>query len=252
MDIGLTLLYSLYTVLQNFILLSPGMISFARKIYTSDSLKNLSMLLVNLFFPVQGFIEIARMATPENVKVFWIMVLSVGSSMLIGFFVGYFLNWLFKLEVRIKFSYSLLLSIPSLGTLPLVLGRAFCFPGGPLEGDPQCDNMLGYMNINSLIFNLILFIFGFNLIISDKNNAAEIEQKLYYCWPLVCEQLYEGKNYAVLRLFDRYMTKKQAKKLSNYEFENFDKDIRLVNVPGKVYYTLVNASGQSKEYLFCN
>lgn len=247
MDIGFIFLYSVFTILQIFFLFSVGMVSFVRKIYTNDSLKKLSMLLMNLFFPVQGMLEIARMASADNISVFWIMVVSVSSAMFIGFIIGYFINKLFKLDIRIKYSYSLFLAIPSLGTLPLVLGRAFCFPGGPLEGDSQCGNMLGYMNINSLIFNLILFISGFNLITSDKNIGEEIEQKLAYCWPLVCERLYNGKNFTVLRLFNKYMTKNKDNKAGQIEFEKFDLDLRLINIPQKAYFTLVNAKGELRE-----
>lgn len=246
MDIALIFIYSLFTIIQIFILLSLGMISFIKGIYTADSLKKLSMILLNLFFPVQGMLEIARMATPQNVQIFWIMVITVTFSMFLGFLIGIFLNWVFKMDVRIKYSYSLILAIPSLGTLPLVLGKAFCYPGGHLEGDPQCSNMLGYMNINSLIFNLILFITGFKLIITDKNFAEEIEMKMGYIWPLICESIYKGKNYAVLRLFEKYMKKTPEKKTPEIEFEKFDSELRLVNLPGKACYELKNAKGETK------
>jgi len=248
MEIGLIFLYSLFTIIQIFILLSTGMISFIRKIYTADSLKKLSMILLNLFFPVQGMLEIARMATPANVQIFWIMIITVSFSMFLGYLIGLFLNWTFGLEYRIRYSYALILAIPSLGTLPLVLGKAFCYPGGPLEGDPQCSNMLGYMNINSLIFNLILFISGFKLIITDKNFADEIELKMSYIWPIICENLYNGKNFAVLRLFEKYMKKidKKEKNKAEIEFEKFDKEYRLFNITGNISYEIKDAKGEIK------
>ncbi len=267
MEIALICMYSVFSVLQIFILIGSGMISYLRGIYSSNSLRKLSMILLNYFLPFQVMVEIARMASPENVQIFWLMIVSVSLSLFSAYIIAYMLNMIFGLESRIKFSYSLIMALPALGVLPLVLGKSFCYPGGPLEGDPQCPNILGYMNVNALTFNLILFITGFKLIVTDKNLSKEIEEKMSYIWPIICENLFEGKNFTVKRLFEKYIKKtnnlntsmnseeksndtinKNVKinidKFINEEFIKFDNEYKLFNIAGKTTFELRNSKGE--------
>ncbi len=220
------------------------MISFGRKVYSQKSLKNLSELLINLFLPVYAIIEVSRMATPANMGIFWIMIISVILSMTLGYYSGKILQYLFKTDVRIHSSFNLLCCVPSVGTLPLVLGRAFCFPGGPLEGDPQCLNILGYMMINYLVFQIGLFLIGFSLIAKDANFGYEIGDKMSLTWHIICEKLFM-KNYYVLFMFRRFL---KDKKLAQNLFEKFDANNKLIRKEGELNPIYINLDKDESMY----
>lgn len=235
MDVPFILMYSFFALLNVKIFLSVGVICYFRKVYSQKSLKNLSELIVNAFLPIFGIIEVARMANPANMQVFWIMILSVIFSMLVGFYSAKIIQYFFKLDIRISSSYNLLCCVPSIGTLPLVLGRAFCFPGGPLEGDEQCSNILGYMMINYLVFQVGLFLIGFFLIARDANYGYILDDKMGLTWHIVCEKVFK-KNYFILHLFRKYF---KDKKLADKLFEEFENNNKLIRNEGEITYRFV-------------
>ena len=175
------------------------------------------------------------MATPANMEIFWIMILSVVLSMVIGYYSARILHYVFKLDERISYSYSLLCCLPSIGTLPLVLGKAFCFPGGPLEGDSQCGNILGFMMINFLVFQVSLFLIGFNMIAKDANYGNKINDKMSLTWHIVCEKIFK-KNYTILHLFRRYF---ENKKLAEIKFNEFDNKNKLQRIENEITYEYI-------------
>jgi len=246
MDIGLTFLYSFLTLINVFFYIFVGIISFGKRYYTQKSLKNLSELLINMFLPLYGIIEVSRMATPENMKIFWIMIISVIISMSLGYFSSWILQKLFKTDVRINSSFNLLCCVPSIGTLPLVLGKAFCFPGGPLEGDSQCPNILGYMMINYLVFQIGLFLIGFGLIANDANFGYEIGDKMSLTWHIICEKLFM-KNYYVLYIFRKFF---KNKKIAKNLFEKFDSQNKLIRIDGELNHKFINLDENDQNSYF--
>jgi len=235
MDVPLILMYSFFALLNIKIFLSVGIISYFKKAYSEKSLKNLSQLLVNCFLPIYGVIEVARMATPSNLQIFWILILSVILSMIIGYYSAKIFQYFFKLDVRISSSFALLCCLPSIGTLPLVLGRAFCFPGGPLENDPQCSNILGYMMINYLVFQIGLFLIGFHLIAKDANYGYVLDDKMSLTWHILCEKIFK-KNFFVLLIFRKYF---KDKKSVDKAFEEFETNNKLIRNENEITYRFV-------------
>ncbi len=236
MDVPLILMYSFFALVNIKIFLSTGIISYFRKVYSERSLRNLSQLLVNCFLPVYGVLEVARMATPSNMEIFWILIISVILSMLVGYYSAKIFQYLFKLDLRISSSFALLCCLPSIGTLPLVLGRAFCFPGGPLEGDVQCSNILGYMMINYLVFQIALFLIGFNLIAKDANYGYVLDDKMSLCWHIIVEKIFK-KNYFIKHIFRKYI---KDKKLADKAFEEFDNNNKLIRNDGEITYKFIS------------
>lgn len=250
MDIPLILMYSFFAILNVKIYLSIGITTYIRKLFKENALKTLSQLLVNTFLPIYGVIEVARMATPSNMQVFWIMIISVITSMIIGYYSGKLSQYLFKLDVRIENSYNLLCSLPSIGTLPLVLAKAFCYPGGPLNDDPQCANILGYMMINYLVLQITLFLIGFHMIAKDANFGYIFDEKMSLTWHIICEKLFK-KDYWVLYMFRKYF---KEKKLAYEKFNEFEKDNKLIKNEGDITYSYVkkeidNFNLEGKEFL---
>jgi len=235
MDVPLILMYSFFALLNIKIFLSAGIISYFKKAYSKRSLKNISQLLVNCFLPIYGVIEVARMATPSNIEIFWILILSLILSMVIGYLSAMIFQYIFKLDLRISSSFALLCCLPSIGTLPLVIGRAFCFPGGPLEKDPQCSNILGYMMINYLVFQIILFLIGFHKIAKDANYSYVIDDKMSLTWHILCEKIFK-KNFFVLLIFRKYF---KNKKSAEKAFEDFEKNNKLLRNENEITYRFV-------------
>jgi len=205
MSVSPTLLYTFLAVLQIYIYFSVGIIAYLKKITSS---KIISELIFNFFLPVYCIVELARMATWNNIEIMWILMVSVFIAMILGFFVGKLIYSLLRLDYRMKNSFPYLISVPSLGTLPLVMGRALCYPGGMLEGDPNCESILGFMIINSLIFFIILFSIGFTLIPGDANLTTSLSEKMSYLGHLLIPKLFD-KDYAVYYLFKNYMKEKK-------------------------------------------
>jgi predicted permease len=179
-DIPLTLLYTFLAFLQIYIYFSAGTITGIKKIWTSKSIKAVSEMLVKFFLPLYATLELARMSSWPNVEIMWILIISVIVALTIALAFGFIIQKIFKLDVRFSNTYPYILAMPSLGTLPLVLGRALCYPGGMLEGDPQCSNVLGFMMMNFLIFEMCVFSMGFLFMPRDANFTNVLMEKLSY------------------------------------------------------------------------
>ena len=224
MDVSLTLLYVFLAVIQIYIYFLIGLITAFKNIWSPKTIKTLSELIIFYFLPIYATLELSRMATWENVEIMWILIVSVFIAIISGFLIGIFIHWLFKLDIRISRSYPYLMSFPSLGTLPLVLGRALCYPGGMLEGDPNCTNILGFMMMNFLVFQIMLFVFGFILMPKDANFSNLLSEKMSYLWHILIPKLI-NKNFTVLFIFKKFMKDgKTAEEL----FEIFEKKYQLV------------------------
>lgn len=236
-------LYSLFTILQIYIYISVGIYSFLRKIYSSRSLVSLSLTIMNFLLPIQGVIEIARMASIENIVQLWILVVSIIASIGIGYLCGLFYCFIFKIDLRMNHIYSFMLGLPSVGTLSLVLGRAFCFPGGPLESDDKCTNMLGYMKFIGLVFTVILYIIGFSFVVADGAYANRMEQILEYSWPTLCEKVFK-RNYFVSYVFTEFLN---DKKLAPEKFKKFDDRYKLKKIDNEIKFVLIDSLTDNME-----
>ncbi len=222
-DISTTLLYIFLAMMQNYILFSVGLITGLKKIWNHKSILAVSELLVNCFLPIYATLELARMASWPNIEIMWILIVSVFVSIFVGFFIAVLLHKIFNLDVRFSRSYPYLVSMPSMGTLPLVLGKALCYPGGMLDGDSQCKTILGFMMMNFLIFQMISFVMGFILMPKDADLTNQLTEKMSYIWHFLIKNFLK-KNYLVLNIFLRFMKdEKTAKKL----FEVFEKKYKL-------------------------
>ncbi len=168
--------------------------------------------------------ELARMATIENIEKTWMLIVSVTVAILTGYIISTLCHWFMKLDERISRSFPCLLAFSSLGTLPLVLGKALCFPGGMLEGDPKCDDIVGYMVINKLVFQILLFILGFILMPRDANFTSILTEKMQYSWHLMRPGVMD-KDYSVFYCFNTFF---KDKKKSEKMFDMFSKRFNLV------------------------
>ena len=222
-DYGSTFLYIFFAILQLYIFISVGLISGLKNLYTNKAIKTVSQLLLNFIFPIYALLEISRMASWSNILIMWHLILSAVVSVLGGYCLALILHYTFKLDVRIKRSYCYIIANPAVGTLPLVIARALCYPGGILEGDDKCGSILGYMVVYFLMSKLILFLMGFTLIPKDASFANNLNDKLGYLWHYLIPKVVD-KNFTVLYIFRRFIKdKEKADKL----FEDFESSYKL-------------------------
>ena len=130
---------------------------------------------------------------------------------ILGFLISIFIYWLLKLNIRFRNSFPFLCSLPSLGTCSLLIGRALCYPGGMLDGDPNCPNILGFMMMNSLVFQIILFSIGFIAIPKDASFSYTLMEKCSYLWHNLIPKVFD-KNYSVNYILSKFMKDEQAAK----------------------------------------
>ena len=203
-----------------YIFMAPGVISFKRKFFTSKSVSIISEILFIYLIPFYGAIEIARVGSMEILKVFWILVVNFVLSLLISYIIASISQKIFKLDERIKQSFNLVCTIPAMGALPLVIGKAFCFPGGPMEGDIYCDSMIGLMMLCYLVVCICVFLLGYILILSDKIRNNIIQEKMMYLWQILVKKSF-GEDFTILYLFNKYLKDKEK---SNLLYEEFKKN----------------------------
>ncbi len=210
-------LFCFYACLQMYIFMAPGVLSFKRKFFTSKSVSIISEILFVYLIPFYGAIEIARVGSMEILNVFWILVVNFVMSLLISYTIASISQKIFKLDERIKQSFNLVCTIPAMGALPLVIGKAFCFPGGPMEGDIYCDSMIGLMMLCYLVVCICVFLLGYILILSDKINNNIIQEKMMFLWQILVHKSF-GEDFTILYLFNKYMIDQNK---SNELYEEF-------------------------------
>lgn len=220
---GLTLFYTFLAFLQIYIYFIAGTITGYKNIWNSKSQKCIPELLIKFFRPVYAILELSRMASWPNIEIMWILILSVLIAIIFGLLIGFAFQIIFNLDVRYKRTYPYVLAMPSLGTLPLVMGRALCYPGGMLEGDPQCVNIQGFMMMNFLIFEMCAFTLGFLFMPGDSNFTNILMEKMSYTMHNLVGKIFD-RNYHILNIFLRFM---KDEKTARQLFDSFEKIYKL-------------------------
>ena len=220
LDYGTIFLYCLYACIQMYILMATGFFAFKRKMFSSRSISMVSEILFVFLIPLYGVVEITRIGTLEILNLFWILIVNFVINLVISYLISILCHYTFKLDERIRESFNLVCTIPAMGALPLVIGKAFCFPGGPIEGDKYCDSLIGLMMLCYFVVCIAVFLIGFLLIFSDKVRSNGIQEKMIYLWHVLVDKFFK-KDYTILYLFNKYLKdKKKAEEL----FEKFTKE----------------------------
>ena len=212
-----TFLFSLYATIQTYIFMGCGIYGYKRGFFSSKSIAVISQLLFVFLIPLYGILEVSRIATMAILNLFWILVVNFVSALIISYTLTYICHKIFKLDERIKFSYNIITAIPAMGALPLVIGKAFCFPNGPLEGDIHCDNMVGLQMMCYLIVCISVFLCCYVLILTDKIFNNNVQNKMIYLWHILIQKKFK-KDETILYMFKKYL--KDHKK-SDELFEKF-------------------------------
>ena len=220
LDYGTIFLYCLYACIQMYLLMATGFFAFKRKMFSSKSIAMVSEILFVFLIPFYGLVEITRIGTLEILNLFWILIVNFVINLVVSYLLSLVCHYTFKLDERIRESFNLVAAIPAMGALPLVIGKAFCFPGGPIEGDAYCDSLIGLMMLCYFVVCIAVFLVGFLLIFSDKSRNTSIQEKMIYLWHILVEKFFK-KDDTILYLFNKYL---KDKKKALILFEKFQKE----------------------------
>ena len=225
LEIGQMILSCVLAVLQTFVLLSIGYLAVKKKLVNSQVIKVFSSFLVNFLIPVYCCIQIGQSTTIDNISKYWIIVISVLLNNVIGVVTGKLIWKIFKLDLKIKESFINTCMFPNLATIPLVVGKALCLGGGPFEGNINCPNVLGYVSISFLVFNIVFWGYGNEVLNSDKKFCNLVNDMLKYIWPRFLREK-KMENIWIDVMIDTYFFKDDIKIQIRKDLDEFKERIK--------------------------
>lgn len=158
-NIGSTLLYTFFGVFQIFIYKFQGIKGYYKKILTNNNIAHLSTMTFYIFIPMYSFLEISRVASMEKIKTYWILSVCTLITLVLRTLLTYLFSVILNFDRKIIEVFSVISSLSSLGSITLVLGKALCYSGCPLNDDPRCEDITGLMLVMFLIGSIYLFFF---------------------------------------------------------------------------------------------
>ena len=219
MEVGFTFLYCVLACIQMYILMAVGMIAFYRGILNTKKSSVISTIIVRYLLPIYIILKLSQVVDIELLDTYWVLIVNFVVEIIVGYCLSLLFHVILKMDVRIKECFGAMNMVPALGALPLVIGKGFCFPSGPVDGDKLCDNFLGLLMLCLLIYNIAVYIIAYFLFVIDKNKYLEIEPKLQTLWHKVINKYHKGKNITVELLMKKYINKKNYKEC----YEQFEK-----------------------------
>ena len=256
MEVGEILLYCFYACLQMFILMLVGMLSVIKKILNKKKSNIFSTAAFALVIPFFHIMQIAQAGTYNILKLLWIIELNFIIAMIISYIISIIVQKIFNLDIRVKNSYSAMVTFPAVGALPMVIGYGYCFPGGPIEHDDFCQKFRGIMMLSVLALTLGMYCFGTILLMSDRRVNEDLNIKLKFAWKKIVKSIYGGNDTSVLYLFKEfYDDQKKAiedfvlfeKVISNEIFKSDFKDISNLNLHENEHHDNTNNEHKTKE-----
>ena len=256
MEVGEILLFCFYACLQMFILMLVGMLSVIKKILNKKKSNIFSTAAFALVIPFFHIMQIAQAGTYNILKLLWIIELNFIIAMIISYIISIIVQKIFNLDIRVKNSYSAMVTFPAVGALPMVIGYGYCFPGGPIEHDDFCQKFRGIMMLSVLALTLGMYCFGTILLMSDRRVNEDLNIKLKFAWKKIVKSIYGGNDTSVLYLFKEfYDDQKKAiedfvlfeKVISNEIFKSDFKDISNLNLHENEHHDNTNNEHKTKE-----
>ena len=256
MEVGEILLYCFYACLQMFILMLVGMLSVIKKILNKKKSNIFSTAAFALVIPFFHIMQIAQAGTYNILKLLWIIELNFIIAMIISYIISIIVQKIFNLDIRVKNSYSAMVTFPAVGALPMVIGYGYCFPGGPIEHDDFCQKFRGIMMLSVLALTLGMYCFGTILLMSDRRVNEDLNIKLKFAWKKIVKSIYGGNDTSVLYLFKEfYDDQKKAiedfvlfeKVISNEIIKSDFKDISNLNLHENEHHDNTDNEHKTKE-----
>ena len=222
-NVGFTFLYCVLACIQMYILMGIGYIAYYRRILNSKNSAFISNLLVNFLIPIYIIIKLSQVVDITLLNTYWVLIINFIVELIVGYLLSLLFHVILKMDVRIKECFAAMNMVPALGALPLVIAKGFCFPSGPVDGDPLCNDFLGMVMLCLLIFNFSIYILAYFLFVIDKNKFVEIAPKLKILWHKVINKFYKGKNITVKLMMQKYIKKEINYNTKYEEFERKNK-----------------------------
>lgn len=160
-----------------------GVTSFFHKKLTMKGAALMGGILNYFYIPVFTILELARLSSYENVPKMAILVLNFTVAILIRFSVAWILAKITKHDTKTLEPFVLMHSIPDFGSLTLGFTISMCKNvDSPLFHDPQCDNQLGYVTLNTIILFPLMYTIGSMIHNKGYRKYSKLKFKLSYIW----------------------------------------------------------------------
>lgn len=144
-----------------------------KKIFTSPTIKKITISFSNFFSPVFIFIYIAGSLEISEISTFWPLLLTPSLMILLGSLVSFVHSKLFTQIPYFSRMVTCVLAFSNIGNLPVILMEGICSPYGPLQGNIHCKDANSYVALQVLTYAAIVWSYGYTLIEKDKSEYHE-------------------------------------------------------------------------------
>lgn len=183
MDIGRVMFLSFISIIQSNIYMLFGVTSFFHKKLTPKGAALMGGILNYFYIPAFTILELARLSTFENIPKMTILILNFTVAILLRFTVAWVLAKITKHDAKTLEPFVIMHSIPDFGSLTLGFTISMCKNiDSPLYSDPQCDNQLGYVTLNTIVLFPLMYSIGVILHNRGYRRYSILKYKLSYIW----------------------------------------------------------------------
>lgn len=182
LDIPQTILSVFLAVLQIYVYTFPGLLSTYKKALTVDGTKVINALVFNFLMPVYSTYEISRMASLTNVRKYWPIAIIVILTLGIRLSLSFIFSRILKIDKKVSNVFAMIMSFPAVGSLSLVIGISMCYPGCPLHGEPECNEVPGLLMVLFMISSIFVYCLGYLIHSFEMKNGRIILDKLKFVW----------------------------------------------------------------------
>lgn len=183
-----------------------GVTSFFHKKLTPKGAALMGGILNYFYIPVFTILELARLSTYENIPKMAVLILNFTVAIFIRFSVAWILARLTKHDTKTMEPFVLMHSIPDFGSLTLGFTISMCKNiDSPLFNDPQCNNQLGYVTLNTIVLFPLMYTIGLILHNKGYSKYSRLKYKLSYIWFFYLSKVNKKDKIAKYLIF-KYLT----------------------------------------------
>lgn len=140
------------------------------KIFTAYVVGKITATHTNCLIPMFSFFTIAGSVDFHDIQTIWPLFLSPLVMIILGRLISLLHYIMVKQVPYFSRIIACLITFPNMVNLPLVLMRGMCSNYGPLQGNKYCADADGYIGLQMLTFNGIVWGYGYSLMAQDKRD----------------------------------------------------------------------------------
>lgn len=172
-EVAYIFLATILSMIQLFITTSLGAVLTKYGMMTSETNTDISKALAKVMLPLFTFASIASNISIEDIQVFGVLILNlVINCILTSVFAGIH-TLIFKPNKSFRFTVFSTVVFNNAVNVPLLILKGACASYGPLADEPDCSKADSYVFIQSIPFNILVWSYGYGLIMIDQKHALK-------------------------------------------------------------------------------